>query len=435
VKNRLLLRGGRVIDPASGRDGVADVLVEGEAILEVGRGLEATKAQVVDCAGLVVCPGFIDLHAHLREPGREDEETIETGCRAAALGGYTAVCAMPNTDPVADDPAVCEYLAKRGRDVGLADVYPVGAITVGLRGEALAEMGTMARSVAAVNFFSDDGHGVQDALLMRRALEYSRIFDGVIAEHCEDAQLAGTGQMNEGEVSALLGLAGWPAVAEEAMIARDVLLAELAGARLHVLHLSTAGAVDIVRRAKARNARITAEVTPHHLSLTEDLVVGYDPVYKVNPPLRTAADVQALRAGLADGTIDAIATDHAPHSTEEKEREFEAAPFGMLGLETALGVAITELVVPGVVELAVLVERLTAGPARVRHLSGHGGPLEAGRPANLTVFDPAREWMVDPVAMASRSRNTPWAGERLVGKTRHTLLRGQFTVRDGMAQR
>jgi dihydroorotase len=420
------------------------VLVDGAVVAEVGPGLKAAGAKVLDCGGLVVCPGLVDLHVHLREPGREDAETIETGSRAAALGGYTAVCPMPNTDPVADNAGVVEMVAARGREVGLVDVFPVGAVTVGQRGAELAELGAMARSAARVDCFSDDGHPVREARLLRLALEYARAFDAVVADHAEDASLTDGAQMHEGEVSAMLGLAGWPAAAEEMVVARDLLLAELTGGRLHLCHLSTTNAVELVRAAKARGVRVTAEAAPHHFTLTDEAVRSYDPVFKVNPPLREKADVEAVRQGLADGTIDAIATDHAPHAREDKEVEWSAAPPGMLGLETALGLALTELVGPagrepdarpGHLPLPVAVERLTAGPARCRRLPGHGGPVTPGAPANLTAFDPAARWTVDRARLASRARNTPFHGRELTGRVVHTLLRGAFTVRDGRAQR
>jgi len=427
----VLLAGGRLIDPAGGHDGAADVLVAGGEVRAVGAGLDAGGATVVDCAGLVVTPGFVDLHVHLREPGREDAETIGTGSRAAALGGFTAVCPMPNTDPVADNAGVVEMVAARGREVGLVEVFPVGAVTVGRRGEELAELGAMYHSAAAVDAFSDDGSPVRTARLLRLALEYAHAFDAVVADHCEDPSLTDGAQMHEGEVSSVLGLRGWPAAAEDMVVARDLLLAALTGGRLHLCHLSTAGAVELVRAAKANGVRVTAEAAPHHFTLTDAAVTGYDPVFKVNPPLREKSDVEAIKRGLADGTVDAIATDHAPHAREDKEVEFAMAPPGMLGLETALGLAITELVEPGHLTLAQAVERLTAGPARCRRLPGHGGPVAAGAPANLTVFDPAARWTVRADRLASRSRNTPYAGRELRGKVVHTLLRGRFTVRDG----
>ena len=427
----ILLKGGRLVDPASGHDAVADVLVRDGILAEAGAGLDATGAEVVDCDRLVVSPGFADLHVHLREPGREDAETIETGSMAAALGGYTAVCPMPNTDPPADNAGVVEMVAARGREIGLVELFPVGAVTVARAGEQLAELGAMARSAAAVDTFSDDGNPIREARLLRRALEYARAFDAVIADHCEDHSLTEGAQMHEGELSGLLGLRGWPAAAEDMVVARDLMLAELTGGRLHLCHLSTAGAVELVRAAKARGVRVTAEAAPHHFTLTDAALASYDPVFKVNPPLRGKADVEAVRQGLADGTIDAIATDHAPHTREDKEVELAAAPAGMLGLQTALGLAITELVEPGWLTLPQAIERLTAGPARCRRLPGHGGPVTAGAPANLTVFDPAATWTVRGAELASRSRNTPFEGRELHGRVVHTILRGRSTVRDG----
>jgi dihydroorotase len=440
----ILLRGGRLVDPASRHDGPADVLVDGDRVAEVGPGLDPGGAEVVDCDGLVVSPGLVDLHVHLREPGREDAETIETGSRAAALGGYTAVCPMPNTDPVADNAGVVEMVAARGREVGLVDVYPVGAVTLGQRGAELAELGAMARSAARVDCFSDDGRPIREARLLRLALEYARAFDAVIADHAEDASLTDGAQMHEGEVSAMLGLAGWPAAAEEMVVARDLLLAELTGGRLHLCHVSTGGAVELVRAAKGRGVRVSAEAGPHHFTLTDEAARSYDPVFKVNPPLREKADVEAVRQGLADGTLDAIATDHAPHAREDKEVEWAAAPPGMLGLQTALALTLTELVGstgseggarPGYLDLATAVERLSAGPARCRRLPGHGGPVAPGAPANLAVFDPSATWTVDRAKLASQARNTPFHGRELRGRVVHTLLRGSFTVRDGEATR
>jgi dihydroorotase len=431
----LLLAGGRVVDPAGGLDQTADVLVVDRRVAAVGPALDRAGAEVLDCDGLVVSPGFVDLHVHLREPGREDAETIESGSRAAALGGFTAVCPMPNTDPVADNAGVVEMVAARGREVGLVDLFPVGAVTLGQRGGELAELGAMARSAAAVDCFSDDGRPIREARLARLALEYARAFGAVVADHAEEASLTDGAQMHEGEVSAMLGLRGWPAAAEEMVVARDLLLAELTGGRLHLCHLSTGGSVELVRAAKARGVRVTAEAAPHHFTLTDEAARSFDPVFKVNPPLREKADVEAVRQGLADGTIDAVATDHAPHAREDKEVEWAAAPPGMLGLQTALGLVVTELVEPGWLNLPQAVERLTAGPARCRRLPGHGGPIEPGAPANLTVFDPAARWTVDAAALASRARNTPYHGRQLSGRVVHVLLRGELTVRDGGALR
>ena len=430
MSNAVIFKGARVVDPASGRDETADVRIEGEHVTDVGR-VSANHAEEIDATGLILAPGFVDLHTHLREPGREDAETVETGSRAAARGGYTAICAMANTDPVADSAAIVEQVAALGRTAGLADVYPVGAISVGLKGEQLAELGEMATSTARVNFFSDDGKCVQSAGLMRRALEYARAFDAVIANHAEEGALAEGGHMNEGDISSVLGIPGIPAEAEEIIVARDLALAKLTGARLHVPHVSTAGTVELIRAAKKGGVRVTAEVTPHHLALTDDLVTGYDPVFKVAPPLRTREDVEAVRQGLLDGTIDCVATDHAPHPPEDKEREFDLSPCGMLNLETALGVLITEMVEPGTLEWRRLVEVMSAAPARARNLDGHGGPITPGAPANLVLFDPAASWDVVPEKLASKSRNTPFAGRTLKGKVVHTLLRGRFTVREG----
>ncbi len=428
----VLLRGARVVDPASGRDGTADVLVREGAVAEVGTGLSPAGVAVLDCDGLVLAPGLVDLHAHLREPGREDRETVETGCRAAALGGYTAVAAMANTDPVADHAAVIEEVRALARRAGLCEVFPVGAITRGLAGESLAEMGEMAE--AGVRMFSDDGRCVPSARVLRLALEYARAFGAVIAEHCEDPSLAAGGQMHEGYHASVLGLAGVPAEAEEVAVARDLALARLTGGRLHLCHLSAARSVELVRRAKAEGLRVTAEVTPHHLTFTDADLAGYDPNLKVNPPLRTAEDREALREGLADGTVDAVATDHAPHAVEEKEAEFDQAPPGTIGLETALAAVLTELVEPGRISLRRAVEAMSTAPARILGAEGHGGPLEPGRPANLVAFDPSATWVVEPT-FASKARNSAFLGRTLRGRVVHTMLRGELTVADGKATR
>ncbi len=385
----------------------------------------------VDAAGLVALPGLVDLHTHLREPGREDAETVESGTRAAAAGGFTAVFAMANTDPVADTAGTVEQVWRLGHEAGYADVQPVGAVTIGLGGEQLAELGAMATSAAQVRVFSDDGTCVHDAVIMRRALEYVKAFDGVIAQHAQEPRLTEDAQMNEGALSGILGLRGWPAVAEEAIIARDVLLAEHVGSRLHVCHVSTAGSVEIVRTAKARGVDVTAEVTPHHLLLTEDLVSSYDPVFKVNPPLRSKADVEALRAGLADGTIDIVATDHAPHPVEDKDCEWSAAAMGMLGLETALGVVAEAMVATGLLDWAGVADRMSVRPARIGRLEGHGRPIAVGEPANLVLLDPARRRTVTASELQSRSRNTPYAGRTLPVTVVATFLRGRATVLDG----
>jgi len=409
-----------------------DVLLEGGRIADVGDRLDAAGAEVVDGDGLVALPGLVDLHTHLREPGREDAETVESGSRAAALGGFTAVHAMANTDPVADTAGVVEQVWRLGRRAGLVEVRPVGAVTVGLRGERLAELGAMADSAAGVRVFSDDGRCVDDAVLMRRALEYVKAFDGVVAQHAQEPRLTEGAQMHEGDTSAVLGLVGWPAAAEEAVVARDVLLAGHVGSRLHVCHVSTAGSVEILRWAKARGVRVTAEVTPHHLLLTDDEVRSYDPVYKVNPPLRTAADVEALRAALADGTIDAVATDHAPHAVEDKDCEWGAAAMGMTGLETALSVVQAAMVDTGLLDWAGVAERMSAAPAAIGRVPGQGGPLEPGRPANVVLVDPAARRVVDPYAMATQGRNSPYRGRELPGRVVATFFRGRPTVLDGV---
>ncbi|HEX5561460.1 MAG TPA: dihydroorotase [Nocardioidaceae bacterium] len=413
----------------------ADLLLADGRIAEVGSGLSSAGAEVVDAHGLIALPGLVDLHTHLREPGREDAETVESGTRAAALGGFTAVHAMANTDPVADTAGVVEQVWHLGREAGHCDVVPVGAVTVGLGGERLAELGAMADSAARVRIFSDDGRCVSDAVLMRRALEYVKAFDGVIAQHAQEPRLTEDAQMNEGELSGRLGLRGWPAVAEEAVIARDCLLAAHVDSRLHVCHVSTAGSVEIVRWAKSKGWNVTAEACPHHLLLTDELAATYDPVYKVNPPLRSAVDVEALRAGLADGTIDVVATDHAPHPHEDKDCEWQAAAFGMLGLETALSIVQQTMVDTGLLDWAGVAERMSAAPARIGRLTDHGRPLEDGAPANVVLYDPKATRTVDPAESASLSRNTPYRGMELPGRVVATFLRGVPTVLDGKATR
>jgi dihydroorotase len=408
-----------------------DVRLADGRIAEIGTGLSAGDGVSYDGRSGVLLPGLVDLHTHLREPGREDAETVETGTLAAALGGFTAVHAMANTNPVADTAGVVEQVWRLGRDAGHCDVAPVGAVTIGLAGEQMAELGTMADSAARVRVFSDDGHCVSDASLMRRALEYVKAFDGVIAQHAQEPRLTVGSQMNEGIQSSLLGLAGWPAVAEEAIIARDCLLAAHVGSRLHVCHVSTAGSVELIRWAKSKGWDVTAEVTPHHLVLTDDLAGSYDPVFKVNPPLRTSADVEALREGLADGTIDCVATDHAPHALEDKEAEWGAAAFGMTGLETALAVVALTMVEPGRLTWRQVAQRLSETPARIGRLEEHGRPIAVGEPANLCLVDPGERWTVDPAQSASRSRNTPFAGHELPVRVAATFLRGRPTVLDG----
>jgi dihydroorotase len=410
-----------------------DVLVRDGVVADIRPGItkSAAGAEVVDAAGAVLLPGLVDLHTHLREPGREDAETVDTGTAAAALGGFTAVHAMANTNPVADTAGVVEQVWRLGREAGHCDVYPVGAVTVGLEGQQLAELGAMADSAARVRVFSDDGRCVSDAVLMRRALEYVKAFDGVVAQHAQEPRLTEDAQMNEGDLSGRLGLRGWPAVAEEAIIARDCLLTAHVGSRLHVCHLSTSGSVDLVRWAKSNGWNVTAEVTPHHLLLTDDLAAGYDPIYKVNPPLRTAADVEAVRAGLADGTIDVVATDHAPHPHEDKDCEWAAAAFGMLGLETALSVVQHTMVDTGLLTWEAVADRMSVKPAEIGRVGDHGRPIAVGEPANLVVYDATVSRVVDPTETASLSRNNPYAGRELPGRVVATFLRGRPTVLDG----
>ncbi|HLS24867.1 MAG TPA: dihydroorotase [Beutenbergiaceae bacterium] len=392
--------------------------------------------EVIDAEGLIALPGLVDLHTHLREPGREDAETVASGTRAAAAGGFTCVHAMANTDPVADTAGVVEQVYHLGRDAGWVEVRPVGAVTVGLGGTQLAELGAMADSAAGVRVFSDDGKCVSDPLLMRRALEYVKAFDGVIAQHAQEPRLTDGAVMHEGRMSADLGLTGWPSVAEEAIIARDVLLAEHVGSRVHICHLSTAGSVDIVRWAKARGIAVTAEVTPHHLLLTDDLLADYDPAYKVNPPLRTAEDVAAVRSGLADGTIDIVATDHAPHTLEDKDCEFSAAAFGMTGLETAVSVVVEAMITPeehgfGWADIARV---MSSEPARIGRVRRQGQGLTAGAAAHLTLVDAHAHTVVDPRRHASASSNTPYVGRTLPAAVHATFYAGRPTVLEGQLQ-
>ncbi len=430
----ILFVGARVVDPVSGRDGEADVLVADGVIVSVkedGRG--ATEgAEPLDCEGLVLAPGLVDMHTHLREPGFEQKETIETGCRAAALGGYTAVAPMANTDPVADHAGVISEVKQLAERAGLCRVFPVGAVTKGLEGESLAEMGEMV--AAGVRLFSDDHNCVPSARILRNALTYAKAFeDVVIADHCEDPSLVAGGHMNEGYISYSLGLSGRPAEAEEVIVARDLAMARLTGGRLHLCHLSSARGVELVRRAKAEGLRVTAEVTPHHLVFTDDDLLSYDTNFKVNPPLRSPEDREALRAAVADGTIDAIATDHAPHAVEEKEAEFDQSPPGTIGLETALAAVLSELVAPGLMPLNRAIEAMSTVPARILGAVGHG-QMEPGRPANLVVFDPHAEWTVEP-PFASRARNSAFLGRTLRGRVVHTMLAGELTVVNGKAAR
>lgn len=404
-------------------------------ISEPGKRLRVTGAKTIEGGGLIALPGLVDLHTHLREPGREDAETVESGTRAAALGGFTAVHAMANTDPVADTAGVVEQVWRLGRTAGWCDVFPVGAVTVGLAGERLAELGAMADSAARVRLFSDDGKCVSDPILMRRALEYVKSFDGVIAQHAQEPRLTEDAQMNEGDVSSVLGLRGWPAVAEEAIIARDVLIAEHVGSRLHVCHVSTAGSAEILRWAKSRGIKVTAEVTPHHLLLTDQLAKSYDPLYKVNPPLRTGKDVAALRSALADGVIDAVATDHAPHPAEDKDCEWQAAAFGMLGLQYALSVVQHTMVDNGLLTWPQVASRMSVQPAAIGQLAQHGRPLSPGEPANVVLYDPAFKQVVATTEVVSKSRNTPYLGMTLPGRVVATFLRGNATVLDGRLTR
>ena len=408
---------------------VADIAINGETIVQVGANLTVDAAEVIDVSGLVALPGFVDLHTHLREPGFEGSETILTGSQSAAAGGFTAVHAMANTSPVQDTAGVVEQVQALGESAGYVDVVPVGAVTVGLEGRQLAEFGAMANSRAKVRVFSDDGKCVHDPVLMRRALEYVKAFDGVVAQHAQEPRLTEGAQMNEGAVSAELGLTGWPAVAEESIIARDVLLAEHVGSRLHICHLSTAGSVEIVRWAKSRGINVTAEVTPHHLLLTDELARSYDAVYKVNPPLRTEADVLALREALIDGTIDIIATDHAPHPIESKDCEWQAAAFGMLGLEIAASVAQDVLVGSGKGNWQRVAEVLSHNPARIGRLEEQGLEIAEGNPANIALINPAQARVIE--SSHSKSQNNPYRGLTLPGTVTHTIYRGYFTVKNG----
>ncbi|HMG44768.1 MAG TPA: dihydroorotase [Acidimicrobiales bacterium] len=424
----VVIRGGRVVDRAG--DERADVAIVDGRIAAVGADLEPGAGDLVlDAAGCLVLPGLVDVHAHLRQPGKEEAETIETGARAAALGGFTCIVAMPNTTPAIDSAGVAREVLELGRAT-CCDVRTSAAITVGRAGTQLTPMAELA--ALGVRLFTDDGNGVQDVRLMRRAMEYARGLDVTLAEHCEDEALSAGGHMHEGSVSARLGIPGQPAEAEELMVMRDIALSRLTGAKVHFQHLSTQGSIAMVRAAKGGGLPVTCEATPHHFTLTDERCATFDPVFKVNPPLRTDADVAAVRAGLADGSVDCIATDHAPHAQEEKERPFDEAPPGMLGLQTALALALTYLQVSP----SELVGLMASRPAAIVGVDDvHGGPIAAGRPANLCVVDPAASWVVEPGALASRSRNTPYAGMKLTGQVRHTLLWGEPVVRDGEAQR
>ncbi|MEZ4455951.1 MAG: dihydroorotase [Gemmatimonadales bacterium] len=424
-----LITGGRVIDPSRQTDGPADVLVVDGRIEAVGRNIPSPEGlRRIDAAGKVVAPGLVDVHVHLREPGQEHMETIATGAAAAVAGGFTAVCAMPNTDPVIDNQAAVGFVLRQAIRAGMARVHPIGCISVGQKGQQLAEFGEMVAAGAVA--VSDDGRPVVSGQLMRTALEYAKVFGIPVADHCEDPTLAHGGAMHEGGVSTRLGLKGIPAAAEEIMVARDLLLAELTGGHIHLCHMSTAGSVELIRRAKEKGVRVTAEVTPHHLSLTHERCLDYDTNAKMNPPLRRAEDVQALRDGLRDGTIDCIATDHAPHHYDAKQREFDDAPNGVIGLETALGVAIRELVEPGLLSLPELLARMSTIPARTFHLGG--GTLAVGAPADLLVFDAGRRWEVRAEDLHSKSANSPYLGETLTGQADLTVVGGRIVFERGV---
>jgi dihydroorotase len=417
----ILIRGGRVIDPSRGADGIADVYLEEGKVASVGRDIGSPDdALVLNAVGKIVTPGFIDLHVHLREPGQEDLETVSTGAMAAAAGGFSAVCAMPNTDPVTDNQAAVGFIVSQAQRAGKARVYPIGAISLGQKGQQLAEFGELVGAGAVA--VSDDGKPVVSSHLMRTALEYSRTFSIPVADHCEDPTLSAGGAMHEGIVSTRLGLKGIPSAAEEIMVARDILLAELTGGHIHLCHMSTRGSVDLIRRAKDKGIRVTAEACPHHFTLTHEQCEGYNTNAKMNPPLREPEDREAIRQGLRDGTIDAICTDHAPHHYDAKEREFDDAPNGIIGLETALGLAIAELVEPGILTLCDLVNRMSTMPARIFNLPG--GTLAPGSPADITVTDPKVAWVVNPAEFFSKSRNTPFGGRQLTGRAEATIVRG-----------
>jgi dihydroorotase len=428
----VLLSGGTLVDPSQKLNEVGDLLLSEGKITGVGKRIEGTEdADVIDCSGLLVSPGFIDVHCHLREPGREDVETIATGARAAAAGGFTAVCAMPNTDPVTDNQAAVGFIVRQAQRAAAARVYPIGAISVGQEGKVLAEFGEMVGAGAVA--VSDDGKPVASAQLMRTALEYARTFKIPVIDHCEEPTLSAGGAMNEGIVSAQLGLKGIPAEAEEIMVIRDILLARLTGGHVHLAHMSTKGSVELIRWGKDRGINVTAEVCPHHLSLSEERVRGYDTNAKMNPPLRTAKDVEALRNAVKDGTIDLVATDHAPHHYDEKEREFADAPNGIVGLETALAVIVTNLVETGHLGFADLVDRMSCTPARVFNLPG--GSLKRGSVADVTVFDPKARWTVEASQFLSKGRNSPYAGMTLVGRAACTIVAGSVVYRSGLPAR
>ena len=410
---------------------VVDIAIADGTVQEIGSNISLDGAVAIDCTQSVALPGLVDLHTHLREPGKEDAETVLSGSRAGARGGFVALSAMANTSPVADTAGVVEQVYRLGQDAGLLDVFPIGAVTQGIAGEHLAEIGAMADSVARVRVFSDDGNCVSDPLMMRRALEYVKKFDGVIAQHAQEPRLTDQSQMNEGFVSSQLGLKGWPAIAEESIIARDVLLADHVQARLHICHVTTRGGVEIIRWAKSRGIQVTAEVTPHHLLLTDELARSYDPIYKVNPPLRTESDVMALREALAEGVIDIVATDHAPHPSETKECEWQAASFGMLGLETALSIVNLTMVESRLMKWSDVADRMSTAPAKIGRYENHGHQIAVGKPAHITVMNPTATYRVDRDRMASRSRNTPFHGMELPGTIQATFFQGQLTYQAG----
>ncbi len=426
MSSKLLIAGASILGGES-----ADVLIVDGQIAEISHSIDRAGTEVLLADGQVLLPGFVDLHTHLREPGRENAETIATGSLAAAKGGYVAVSAMANTLPVADNSAIVEQVATIGKSVGLVDVFPIGAVTKGLSGTELADLGSMAQSKAKVRIFSDDGNCVSDPLLMRRALEYVKQFDGVIAQHAQDPRLTEGSQMNEGAMASTLGLKGWPAVAEESIIARDILLANMVGARLHICHVTTRGGVEIIRWAKGQGMQVTAEVTPHHLLLTDRYAESYDPIYKVNPPLRTESDVEALRIGLADGTIDVIGTDHAPHPVESKECEWQNAAFGMVGLETAFPIVFSTMIKSGLFTWQRAAEIMSIAPARIGGYLQHGGSIKVGEPANLTLVDPKGVMTVDRAKLSSKSKNTPFHGMVFDGSVVATIFNGKLTHKVG----
>ncbi len=426
---KLIIRGGRVLDPSSGFDGEASILVEGNRIAKIAKRIQprGRRIQILDASGRVVTPGFIDLHTHLREPGREDQETVRSGTRAAVSGGFTSVLCMPNTSPPIDDESVARFVLKKQEEAMFARVYPVGAITKGLAGEELSEIGHLVRAGAVA--VSDDGHSVMNAALMRRALEYSMMFHIPVVSHCEDLNLTAGGVMNEGIHSTLFGMRGVASIAEEVMVARDILLAEYTGAHIHIAHVSTRGSVELIRTGKARGIRVTCDTAPHYFTLNDSMLRSYDTNLKINPPLRSEEDVAAIKSGLKDGTIDAVATDHAPHTQEEKEVEFDQAPPGIVGLETALGLVLTELVEPGIMDLPEAVAKLTFSPSRVIGLPV--GTLAVGSPADLTIFDPHHSWVCEPSEFKSKSRNSPFKGRLLKGRVDHVLVDGRLAMKDG----